>query len=213
MYVMFLWTMVLASFFSRTSLLFEPFLFFSRSSRGSGEKESPSLLLGRFGVLPCIFLKKQGKDDQGPESLCMGMPPFSFRVSRAHAKGLCSRKGVILPFECFLESPFLQPLLRTLLRTLIPSKTLCKIPSTRTGKRGHIKRGLFTGGISRISRMSKFSGISRKLSDSPFFCPDWGLSRISRISKFSRFSRKWTFLKRPLFQKAFFSEPCSQNPS
>ena len=26
-------------------------------------------------------------------------------------------------------------------------------------------------------------------------------SRISIISKFSRISRKWTFLKRPLFQK------------
>ena len=52
-----------------------------------------------------------------------------------------------------------------------------------TGKRGHYERGLFTGGISKCSR-------------------------ISRISKCSRISRKSTFLKRPLFQKTpFFSEP------
>ena len=34
------------------------------------------------------------------------------------------------------------------------------------GKRGHYERGLFAGGISRIS---KISGISRKWSDSPLF--------------------------------------------
>ena len=66
-------------------------------------------------------------------------------------------------------------------------------------KRGHYERGLFTGQISRLSR------ISRKRSESPF-C-DWGFSKNSRISKFSRISRKWTFLKRPLFQKTAFSEP------
>ena len=72
------------------------------------------------------------------------------------------------------------------------------------GKRGHYERGLFAGGISRISRMSKISRISRKWSDSPLFSRVWQFSRISRISKFSRISRKWTFLKRPLFQKTPF---------
>ena len=46
-----------------------------------------------------------------------------------------------------------------------------------------------------------------KWSDSPLFSTVWGFSRTSRISKFSRISRKWTFLKRPLFQKNPFSEP------
>ena len=73
-----------------------------------------------------------------------------------------------------------------------------------TGKRGHYERGLFTGGISRISKVSRFSRISKKWSDSPLFSTVWGFSKIIRISKFSR---KWTFLKRPLFQKTPFSEP------
>ena len=41
----------------------------------------------------------------------------------------------------------------------------------------------------------------------PLFSTVLGFSRISRTSKFSRISRKWTFLKRPLFQKTPFSEP------
>ena len=41
----------------------------------------------------------------------------------------------------------------------------------------------------------------------PLFSTVWGFSKISRISKFSGVSRKWTFLKRPLFQKTPFSEP------
>ena len=40
-----------------------------------------------------------------------------------------------------------------------------------------------------------------------------GFSRNSRISKFSRISRKWTFLKRPLFQKTPFSQPVFCIPS
>ena len=67
-----------------------------------------------------------------------------------------------------------------------------------TGKRGHYERGLFTGEISRIS---KFSRISRRWLDSPCFPRVWGFSSISRISKISR---NWTFLKRPLFQKTPF---------
>ena len=56
-------------------------------------------------------------------------------------------------------------------------------------KRGHYKRGLFTAGISRIS---KFSRIFRVWSDSPLFSTVWGLSRISlEVSKFSRISRTW----------------------
>ena len=66
-----------------------------------------------------------------------------------------------------------------------------------TGRRGHHKRGLFTGGISRIS---KFARISREWSDSPLFSTVWAFSKISRISKLSRKnSRKWSFLKGPLF--------------
>ena len=45
------------------------------------------------------------------------------------------------------------------------------------------------------------------MADSPLFSRVWRFSRISRFSKFSRISRKWTFLKRPLFQKTPFSEP------
>ena len=43
-------------------------------------------------------------------------------------------KGVFLPSECLLESPFLEPLVRTrtLLRTLLPSKTHCKTDLLRT---------------------------------------------------------------------------------
>ena len=43
--------------------------------------------------------------------------------------GSYSRKGVILPSSCLLESPFLEPLLRTLLRTLPSCKTHCTTPS------------------------------------------------------------------------------------
>ena len=79
----------------------------------------------------------------------------------------------------------------------------------RARKKGHYERGLFPGEISRIPKISKFSRISRRWSDSPLFSTVWGFSGISRISKFSRISRKWIFLKRPLFQKTPFSEPDS----
>ena len=61
--------------------------------------------------------------------------------------------------------------------------------------------------FSGISKISKFSRISRKWLDSPLFSTVSGFSKVSRISKFSRISRKWTILKRPLFQKTPFSEP------
>ena len=60
------------------------------------------------------------------------------------------------------------------------------------------KKGLFTGGISRISKTSKFSRISRKWSTSPL---------LATVSGFSTISRKLTSLQRPLFQKTPFSEP------
>ena len=51
-------------------LLFEEFLafvsvfpFFSKVCRGSEETENPCI----FGGFPCIFPKKQGKEDQGTE--------------------------------------------------------------------------------------------------------------------------------------------------
>ena len=71
----------------------------------------------------------------------------------------------------------------------------------RDRKRGQYERGLFTGGVSQISKISK------NWSDYPLFSTVWGSSTISRISKFSRILEKWTFLKRPLFQKTPFSEP------
>ena len=66
-------------------------------------------------------------------------------------------------------------------------------------KRSLRKRGPFTGGISRISKISKFSGISRKWWDSPLFSTVWGFSRISRISRKIGLFWKDPFSKRPLF--------------
>ena len=68
----------------------------------------------------------------------------------------------------------------------------CRIPGDfsgpRSGKGGQYERGLFTREISRISKICKFSRISKKWSDSSSFCRCLGFSRISR------FSRKGTFL-------------------
>ena len=54
-----------------------------------------------------------------------------------------------------------------------------------SAKRDHCQRGLFTGGISKLS---KFSRISGKWLESPLFSTVWGFPRISSISKFSRIS-------------------------
>ena len=56
---------------------------------------------------------------------------------------------------------------------------------------------------STISRLWTISGTQP---NSPWFSTPWEQfnSRISRISKFSRISRKWTFLKRPLFHPTAF---------
>ena len=50
-------------------------------------------------------------------------------------------------------------------RLLVPKIT----SQNRDQKRGHYERGLFAGGISRISKTSQFSRISRKWSDSLLF--------------------------------------------
>ena len=54
-------------------------------------------------------------------------------------------------------------LFREILGRLYDPKTL------GIGGRGDYKRGLFTGGISRVSQIAKFSRVSRKWWDSPFF--------------------------------------------
>ena len=63
---------------------------------------------------------------------CLGSGEFQFQEPKdlGHTpKGSYSRKGVLLPSRCLLESPFLEPLLRTLLRTLLPMVFHCKTPS------------------------------------------------------------------------------------
>ena len=75
----------------------------------------------------------------------------------------------------------------------------------RSGKRGHYEKGLFTGEISRTSKISKLSRISRRWPESPLFSTVWGFSKSSRISKFSRISRKMGFSeKTSLPQDPFF---------
>ena len=73
----------------------------------------------------------------------------------------------------------------------------------RDRKKGHYERGLFTGGISRISKVSKFS---RKWSASPLF------SRVRRFSEISGVSTFWkdrSFLSREVVFdcKAVFKQP------
>ena len=51
--------------------------------------------------------------------------------------------------------------------------------------KGSLRKGsFFIGGISRVSKISKFFRISRQWSHSPLFSRVWGFSKISRISKF-----------------------------
>ena len=73
-----------------------------------------------------------------------------------------------------------------------------------TGKRGHHERGLFTGGISRIS---KFSRISRKWSDSPSF-PQCGGSLESLNSLESL--ENGLFWKDPFSKRPLFPNPKNQ---
>ena len=67
------------------------------------------------------------------------------------------------------------------------------------GRRGHYERGLFTGGISGISKILVNSLESLENGQILLCSPQCG--GFSRISKLSRISGKWAFLKRPLFQK------------
>ena len=74
-----------------------------------------------------------------------------------------------------------------------------------SSKNNSKKRGLFTGGISRIFSISTFSRISRQWSDSPLF------SIVSRISKFSRVSRVMDFSEKTPF-RTFSKRPLFPNP-
>ena len=70
-----------------------------------------------------------------------------------------------------------------------------------TGK-GVITKGVFSleGSLESLKSLNSLESLENGLF-CPLFSTVWGISRISRISNFSRISRKWTFLKRPLFQK------------
>ena len=71
---------------------------------------------------------------------------------------------------------------------------------TRDQKPGVISKGVFSLEES-LEPLNKNAKLSRR--SDPLFATIWEFSRISKISRFSRISRKWTFLKRPLFQKRF----------
>ena len=77
---------------------------------------------------------------------------------------------------------------------------------SRERKKVHCERGLFAGGISRFSKISTFSIISRKWSDSPYSSRLLEASRISKLSEISRISRKCTLLKGPSFKRPPFPQ-------
>ena len=79
------------------------------------EDRSKCFCFGHFLVIFCRFFLTSLVTFL-PIPFCLGHTPT----------GSYSRKGVLLPSRCLLESPFLEPLLRTLLRTLLPIKTHCK---------------------------------------------------------------------------------------
>ena len=74
-------------------------------------------------------------------------------------------------------------------------------------EKGVITKGVFSLEESLGSLKSLNSLKSLENGRLLLYFPVWGFSEISRISKFSRISRQWAFLKRPLFQKTPFSEP------
>ena len=83
----------------------------------------------------------------------------------------------------------------------LPGRPVASVP-----ERGHCERGLFTGGISRICKLSR---IYRKWSESALF-PHSGESLESLKSLDSLETcifEKTPFSKRPLFQKTAFSSP------
>ena len=59
----------------------------------------------------------------------------------------------------------------------------------------------------RISKISRFSRVSRQWSASPLFSRVWRFSTISRISKFSGISGKWTSMKSPFSKRPLFPNP------
>ena len=85
-------------------LLFKEFLaflsvfpFFSKDFRGSVETQNPCF----FGVFPCLFPKKQGKEDQGSDGLGAASLKAFFRHSRA--KNLETRRHAV--YQCLTKPP------------------------------------------------------------------------------------------------------------
>ena len=78
-------------------------------------------------------------------------------------------------------------------------------PLLGPGKRGLVTKGSFSveASLESLKSLNSLESLE-SWSESPFFSRVWGFWRTSRISKISR---KWTFLKRPLFQKTPFPEP------
>ena len=85
---------------------------------------------GTARTVPCTNSSTTQPNHDHPVLCKFGriLPGDSWMI-RAHANGSYSRKDVLLPSRCLLESPFLEPLLRSLLRTLPRIKTHCKTPS------------------------------------------------------------------------------------
>ena len=83
-----------------------------------------------------------------------------------------------------------------------------------TGKRRHYERGFFNGGISRISKISKFSKSLENGRILLYFPQSGGSLEYleSQNSLESRDTRKWTFLKWPLSKRPLFSEPELHGP-
>ena len=90
---------------------------------------------------------------------------------------------------------------RLLLTPLSTSRFARLRKDIRDRKKGSLRKGLEESLKSLDSLQSLESG--RTL----FRFPQSGGLESLRFSRFSRISRKWTFLKRPLFQKTPFSEP------
>ena len=82
-----------------------------------------------------------------------------------------------------------------------------------TRKRVHYERGLFTRGISRISKMATFSRISRKSSASPFIFSQSEGSLKFLESPNSLESLEMVISEKTTFQKTHFSEREGLGPS
>ena len=103
-------------------------------------------------------------------------------------------EGSTVQWKCSLPCPGrLKALLFPPLSNKVQNKGM--LQGSWTEKRGHYGRGLFTGGISRISNISTFSGISRKWPDSPLFSTVLGSLQSPEKGPF----RKDPFSKDPFF--------------